>query len=74
MRSLTTREGVTSIDDPSRWGIDAYLQIFAVIAVVAVLHVPLGNYLARVYTDSKNWRIEKVIYRLIGAQPDDVQR
>ena len=42
--------------------------------MVAVLHVPLGNYMARVYTDSKNWRIEKVIYRLVGAQPDDVQR
>ena len=36
--------------------------------------MPLGNYLARVYTDSRNWRIEKVIYRLVGAQPDDVQR
>lgn len=41
-------------------GIDAYLQIFAVIAVVAILHVPLGNYMARVYTDSTNWLIEKV--------------
>src|ERR1700732_5108115 len=30
--------------------------------------------MARVYSDSKDWRGEKVIYRLVGAQPDDVQR
>ena len=42
--------------------------------LVVGLHVPLGNYMARVYTDTKNWRIEKAIYRLIGAQPDDRQR
>ena len=39
-----------------------------------ILHVPLGNYMARVYTDTRNWRLEKLIYRLIGAKPDDVQR
>jgi potassium-transporting ATPase potassium-binding subunit len=38
------------------------------------LHVPLGNYMARVYTDTRHWRVEKVFYRLIGAQPDDQQR
>ena len=30
--------------------------------------------MARVYTGTRNWRAEKMIYRLIGAQPDDVQR
>jgi K+-transporting ATPase ATPase A chain len=42
--------------------------------VVVALHVPLGNYLARVYSDSGHWRVEQVIYRLIGAQPDNRQR
>jgi K+-transporting ATPase ATPase A chain len=42
--------------------------------VVVIVHVPLGNYLARVYTDIRDWRAERVIYRLIGAQPGDVQR
>ena len=30
--------------------------------------------MARVYTDTRNWRAEKMIYRLIGVQPDNVQR
>jgi K+-transporting ATPase ATPase A chain len=42
--------------------------------LVAILHLPLGNYMARVYTDSRHWRVEKLAYRLLGAQPDDVQR
>jgi potassium-transporting ATPase potassium-binding subunit len=41
---------------------------------VAILHVPLGNYMARAYTDGRHWRAEKLAYRLFGAQPDDVQR
>jgi potassium-transporting ATPase potassium-binding subunit len=72
--SLTAGRGVASIDDPTRWGTPAYLQIIAVLAVVAILSVPLGNYMARVYSDTRNWRVERLIYRLVGAQPDDGQR
>ncbi|MEV0673383.1 potassium-transporting ATPase subunit KdpA [Mycobacterium sp. NPDC050441] len=39
-----------------------------IIAVVAV-HVPLGDYMYRVYTSEKHSRAERVIYRLIGADP-----
>ncbi len=42
--------------------------------LVAILHVPLGDYMARVYADTRNWRVEKAIYRLIGANPGDRQR
>lgn len=42
--------------------------------LVVILHVPLGNYMARVYTDDRHWGVERVIYRLIGAQPDNRQR
>jgi K+-transporting ATPase ATPase A chain len=45
-----------------------------VIALVVILHVPLGNYMARVYTDARHWRVEKVAYRMIGVQPDSAQR
>jgi potassium-transporting ATPase potassium-binding subunit len=72
--SLTAGRGVASIDDPTRWGTPAYLQIIAVLAVVAILSVPLGNYMARVYSDTRNWRVERLIYRLVGTQPDDGQR
>nr|WP_246228033.1 potassium-transporting ATPase subunit KdpA [Mycolicibacterium helvum] len=30
--------------------------------------------MARMYSDTGHWRVEQVIYRLIGAQPDDQQR
>jgi potassium-transporting ATPase potassium-binding subunit len=36
--------------------------------------VPLGNYLARVYTDAADWRVEKLIYRLVGVQACSEQR
>jgi K+-transporting ATPase ATPase A chain len=65
---------VFPIDDPSHWMTAAWLQVLAVVALVVILHVPLGNYMARVYTDTADWRIEKVIYRVVGAQPNDRQR
>jgi K+-transporting ATPase ATPase A chain len=39
-----------------------------IVALVAV-HVPLGDYMYRVYTSKKDSRGERVIYRLIGADP-----
>lgn len=50
------------------------MQAIVVVLLVVALHVPLGNYMARVYSDTGHWRVERVIYRLIGAQPDDQQR
>jgi len=63
-----------SIIDPQHWAAAAWLQVIAVVLLVVILHVPLGNYMARVYTDSGHWRVERVMYRLIGAQPDNRQR
>ena len=50
------------------------MQLAAVAVLVVILHVPLGDYMASVYADTRHWRLEKVFYRLIGAQPDDRQR
>ncbi len=52
----------------------AWLQVTAVAVLVVTLHVPLGNYMAGVYADTRHWRVEKLFYRLMGAQPDDQQR
>ncbi|OBI48244.1 potassium-transporting ATPase subunit KdpA [Mycobacterium sp. E787] len=52
----------------------AWLQIATVAVLVGTLHVPLGNYMARMYSDTQHWRVEKVFYRLMGAQPEDQQR
>jgi K+-transporting ATPase ATPase A chain len=39
-----------------------------VLALVAV-HIPLGDYMYRVYTSPRDWRVEKLVYRVIGADP-----
>jgi K+-transporting ATPase KdpA subunit len=51
-----------------------WLQAVCIIAVLVALHVPLGDYLASVYTDSRHWRAEKVVYRLCGLDPEADQR
>ncbi len=39
-----------------------------VLALIAV-HIPLGDYMYRVYTSENDWRVEKAVYRIIGADP-----
>ncbi|MBS4729199.1 potassium-transporting ATPase subunit KdpA [Mycobacterium sp. SM1] len=41
----------------------------SLVAALAVAHVPLGDYMYRVYTSTRDWRVERVIYRIIGADP-----
>ena len=38
------------------------------VALVAV-HAPLGDYMYRVYSSKRDWRVERVIYRIVGADP-----
>ncbi|MGA5122266.1 potassium-transporting ATPase subunit KdpA [Streptomyces pseudogriseolus] len=50
------------------------LQLLALIAALALAHKPLGTYMAKVYTSDKHWRVEKWIYKGIGANPDTEMR
>ena len=43
--------------------------VLSLVVALAAVHVPLGDYLHRVYTTSSDWRIETTVYRLIGADP-----
>ena len=45
------------------------LFLASLIIGLAAVHVPLGDYMYRVYASSKELRGERVIYRLIGADP-----
>ncbi|MFJ3646189.1 potassium-transporting ATPase subunit KdpA [Streptomyces murinus] len=47
-----------------------FLQLLALIGVLALVYIPFGGYMARVYTSPKHLRAEKWIYRGIGANPD----
>ncbi|MCV7065100.1 potassium-transporting ATPase subunit KdpA [Mycolicibacterium farcinogenes] len=49
-------------------------QLAAIAVLVVFLHVPLGNYLARVYTADGHWRVERMIFRLVGVEADGQQR
>ncbi|CAM5542410.1 putative Potassium-transporting ATPase A chain [Streptomyces afghaniensis 772] len=46
------------------------LQLLALIAALALACIPLGNYMAKVYSSDKHWRVEKWVYKGIGANPD----
>ena len=43
-----------------------------ILALVAV-HVPLGDYMFRVYDSTEHSRVERLIYRAIGADPNAEQ-
>ena len=51
-----------------------WLQAAAVVAVVAALHVPLGNYMARVFGPARHWRAELIFYRCCGVDAEADQR
>jgi len=53
---------------------DGWLQALLIVAIVAALHIPLGDYLARVYTSTRHWRLETALYRICGINPESNQR
>ncbi|MBE1602928.1 potassium-transporting ATPase subunit KdpA [Streptomyces stelliscabiei] len=50
------------------------LQLLALIAALALAYVPLGTYMAKVYSSDRHWRVEMWIYKGIGANPDTEMR
>jgi K+-transporting ATPase ATPase A chain len=44
----------------------AWLQVGLLIVALAACYVPLGNYIATIFTSEKHWRPERRIYKLIG--------
>ncbi|KUN16814.1 potassium-transporting ATPase subunit A [Streptomyces antibioticus] len=50
------------------------LQLLALIGALALAYIPLGDYMAKVYSTDKHWRVEKWIYKGIGADPDTEMR
>jgi len=47
-----------------------WLQFAALFVALAACYVPLGNYIARVFTDTRHWRVERGIYKLCGIDPE----
>ena len=51
-----------------------WLQFGLLVAALAAVHKPLGDYMARVFTATKHWRAEKLVYRAVGVDADSEQR
>ncbi|MCV7150013.1 potassium-transporting ATPase subunit KdpA [Mycolicibacterium pyrenivorans] len=49
------------------------LFLASLVVALAAVHVPLGDYMYRVYTSAEDSRAERLIYRLIGADPEAEQ-
>jgi K+-transporting ATPase ATPase A chain len=50
------------------------VQLAVLLLALAVAWRPLGDWMALVFTDSRHWRIERGIYRLVRVDPDSEQR
>ncbi|MEU9776739.1 potassium-transporting ATPase subunit KdpA [Streptomyces sp. NPDC047968] len=50
------------------------LQVSALIAALALVHRPFGDYMAAVFTSGRHLRVERWIYRAVGADPDREMR
>jgi potassium-transporting ATPase potassium-binding subunit len=51
-----------------------WLQVAALVVALAVCYVPVGNYMARIFTTDKHWRVERGIYKVIGVDPQADQK
>jgi len=51
-----------------------WLQLGLLVVALAACYVPLGNYIARIFTTDKHWRVERGIFKLIGVDPSADQR
>ncbi|MGW5237634.1 potassium-transporting ATPase subunit KdpA [Monashia sp. NPDC004114] len=54
--------------------VSGLLTIAVLVAALAIVHVPLGNWMAKVFSDEKHWRIERYVYRLVRVDPGSQQR
>ena len=54
--------------------VQAGLNAGLIVVILAILHVPLGEWMYRVFTDERDWRLERGIYRIVGVDPRAEQR
>lgn len=51
-----------------------WLQLALLVAALAAVHKPLGDWMARIYTGAAHWRAEKLVYKAVGVDADSDQR
>ncbi|WP_158888909.1 potassium-transporting ATPase subunit KdpA [Amycolatopsis anabasis] len=50
------------------------LQVGLLLVALAVAYKPLGDYMAKVYSSEKDWKIERGLYRLFRVDPKSEQK
>ena len=51
-----------------------WIQVAVVLAVLAAVHIPLGDWMWKTFTSRTHWRVERLIYRVARVDPDADQR
>ena len=51
-----------------------WLQLALLVAALAACYIPVGNYMAHIFTTDKHWRVERGLYKLIGIDPSADQK
>ncbi|MGY1815346.1 potassium-transporting ATPase subunit KdpA [Blastococcus sp. SYSU D00820] len=51
-----------------------WLQVALLVGALALVHRPLGDWMARVFTSDRHWRGERLVYRAVGVDPAAEQR
>ncbi len=52
----------------------AVLYAGTLTVILAAIHIPLGEWMYRIFTDDRDWRVERVVYRIVGVDPRTEQR
>jgi len=47
-----------------------WLQVGLLVAALAACYVPLGNYIAKIFTTKQHWKVERAIFKATGIDPD----
>jgi len=51
-----------------------WLQVALLVVALAACYIPLGNYIAHIFTTDKSWRVERGVFKVMGVDPSVDQR
>jgi len=51
-----------------------WLQACLLVAALAACYIPLGNYMAHIFTTDRDWKIERFLYKLVGINREADQK
>ncbi len=54
--------------------LQSLLSVGLIAAILAAIRIPLSSWMCQVFTDSRHWRVERAVYRLVGVDPGTEQR